>query len=188
MSREGALLLMIGIAVVLIGLMAWGWRRRLRRDAGRIAPFGEIPESAAILAVFSGLYVATTAHDDPLERLAIRGLAYRSAVTATVTDRGLALALTGQEPIFVERERLVSADQATVTIDRVVERDGLTRVSWRLDDATVVDSYLRPQEASARAFAASLDGILRRLQRWKVTHDPLLAEPRRARSGGWRAL
>jgi len=160
MTREGALLLMIGIAVVALGLMAWGWWRRRKRHAHLAAPSGQIPSGAEVRAVFAGLYVATTAHDAALERLAIRGLAYRATVIVTVTDAGVALDLAGEERIFLSTERILSASQATVAIDRVVERDGLTRVSWRLDDGTVVDSYLRPQDASARALAAAVDAVL----------------------------
>ncbi len=50
--------------------------------------------------------------------------------------------------------------QSTVAIDRVVEPGGLVRVVWRTDDDTVVDSYLRPQDASARALADAVRGIL----------------------------
>lgn len=160
MSREGALLLMIGIAVVLLGLMAWAWWRRLRRDRGAAAPFGDVPAGATVRAAFPGLYVATTVHDKALERLAIRGLAYRSSALISVTDKGVALDLQGQDRIFIGTDRIASVDQATVAIDRVVERDGLARISWHLDDATVVDTYLRPQDASARALATAVGGIL----------------------------
>lgn len=160
MSREGALLVMVAVAIVFIGLMAWGWRRRVRRDSALAAPFGQAPEKAERRATFSGLYVATTAHDTALERLAITGLGYRSRAQLTVTDAGIALDLTGQDTIFIERGRLVEASQATVTIDRIVEKDGLARIVWRLQDDLLVDSYFRSQEASARAVAAAIDSIL----------------------------
>jgi hypothetical protein len=77
-----------------------------------------------------------------------------------VTDAGVALDLTGKARIFVTKDRIDSVGQATVAIDRVVEKDGLVRLAWRLDDGTVVDSYLRPQDASARALADAIAGIL----------------------------
>lgn len=160
MSQEGALLVMIAVAIVFIGLMAWGWWRRVRRDRALVAPFGPVPEAAERLAAFSGLYVATTAHGAALERLAIAGLGYRSRADLIVTDAGIALDLTGQDTIFVRRERLVEASQATVTIDRIVEKDGLARIVWRLQDDLLVDSYFRSQEASARAVAAAIDRIV----------------------------
>ncbi|WP_295784222.1 hypothetical protein [uncultured Microbacterium sp.] len=156
MTREAALLVMAGIAVIVLALLAWAWVRRTRRDARYSVPVGELPADAVETAVFSGLYVATTRHDEPLERLALKGLGFRSRVDVTVTTAGVALDLPGQPRIALTRDRLVDAAQATVAIDRVVERDGLARVTWRLDDDTVVDTYLRPQEASAKALADAI--------------------------------
>lgn len=160
MTQQAALLLVSGVALVLLVVLGWAWVRRTRRDSALIAPVGEIPAEAATRASFPGLYVATTRHDEPLERLAMRGLAFRSRADITVTDAGVALDLTGQPRVFLGAERIVAVDQATVAIDRVVERDGLTRLAWRLDDGTVVDTYLRPQDASARALADAVSGIL----------------------------
>lgn len=156
MTREAALLVMVGVAVVLLAVLAYAWWRRTRRDARYSAPVGELPADAVETAVFSGLYVATTRHDEPLERLAISGLGFRSRVDVTVTSAGVALDLPGQPRIALTRDRLVDAAQATVAIDRVVERDGLARISWRIDDDTVVDTYLRPQEASAKSLADAI--------------------------------
>ena len=57
-------------------------------------------------------------------------------------------------------DRIVDVGQSTVAIDRVVEPGGLTRLTWRTDAGTVVDSYFRPQDASARALADAIRGIL----------------------------
>ncbi|GAA5197854.1 hypothetical protein [Microbacterium jejuense] len=160
MTREGALAIMIAVAVGLLAALAWAWWRRTRRDAAFTAPVGEIPGGAHELAEFAALYVATTRHGDPLERLAIAGLGFRSRSDVTVTDAGVALDLTGQPRVFLAADRIADVGQSTVAIDRVVEPDGLVRLAWRLDDGTVVDSYLRPQDASARALADAVAGIL----------------------------
>lgn len=160
MSREAALAVMIGVAVLILAALVWAWARRARRDAGIPAPVGELPDGARELARFDGLYVASTRHDEPLERLAIRGLGFRSRVAVIVTDAGVVLDLPGQPRMLLPTARLVDAAQATVAIDRVVERDGLARVSWRADDTTVVDSYLRPQSASARALVDAVRPLL----------------------------
>ncbi len=159
MSREGALLVMIAVAIALLAIGVIAWRRRTRRDAGLAAPFGEAPAAAVERERVSGLYVATTRHSEPLERLAIRGLGFRSRVDVTITDRGVALDLTGQPRLFLETARIADVDLATVAIDRVVERGGLVRLTWRAGD-TLVDSYLRPQDGSARALAAAIAAIL----------------------------
>ena len=156
MTTEGALLVMIGVAALIIALVAWGWVRRTRRDAALTAPTGPAPEGAAVRASFSGLYVATTRHGEPLERLAIRGLGFRSRADLFVTDVGVALDVTGAPRVFLSAGRLVDVAQATVAIDRVVEPGGLVRLEWRTDDVTIVDSYFRPQDASTRAVADAI--------------------------------
>ncbi|GAA1950695.1 hypothetical protein GCM10009776_10940 [Microbacterium deminutum] len=151
------------IVVVVVGLIAllfWAWRRRTRRDSALRAPIGDVPGSATVIAEFPSLYVATTRHGQPLERLAISGLGFRSKADVRVTDVGVALDLTGQPTMLLDPARITAVAQSTVAIDRVVEPDGLVCLSWRTDDGTVVDSYLRPQDASARALADAIRGIL----------------------------
>lgn len=164
MTRESALVVVLLIAAALIGVAVWAWRRRTRRDAGLTAPVGEIPADATPVASFDALFVATTRHDEPLERLAIRGMGFRSRAAVLVTSAGVALDLTGQPRMFLPLERIELADQATVAIDRVVEPDGLTRITWRTDDGAVVDSYFRPQDASARDLVDAVRGILLQTQ------------------------
>ncbi|MEV8369230.1 hypothetical protein [Microbacterium sp. NPDC064584] len=159
MTREGALLVIVAVALALIGVAVWAWSRRRRRDSGLAAPVGELPSGAKTLAEHEVLYVATTRHDEPLERLAIEGLGFRSRADLTVTDAGVALDLTGLPRLFLARERILTVDQATVAIDRVVEKDGLVRVAWQIDPDTLVDSYFRPQNSSARVLAAQLGAL-----------------------------
>jgi hypothetical protein len=159
-TREGVLLLTLAFVVVLIGVGALAWMRRRRRDGGVQVPLGEAPDGASTLAQHRTLYVATTAYGEPLERLALQGWGFRSRADLVVTDAGLAVDLTGQPRAFFDTDRITEVDQATVAIDRVVEPGGLVRIAWRLDDGTLVDSYFRPQDASARAVADSIRPLL----------------------------
>lgn len=160
MTREGALLVILAVTALIIGLGVWGWRRRAKRDRVALVAPGEFTADADVRAVFDGFYVATTAHDAPLERINAPGFAFRSRVGVTVTDQGVALDLTGRPRIVLAPARLVDVAQSTVAIDRVVEKDGLTRLSWRTDAGDVVDTYLRPQDASARALADAIRPLI----------------------------
>jgi hypothetical protein len=160
MTREGALAVIVLVTLALVAVLVWAWWRRTRRDSGLEPPVGEAPAGATTLSTHEALYVATTRHDEPLERLAIRGLGFRSRADLTVTSAGVALDLTGQPRFFLPTERSVEVAQATVAIDRVVERDGLVRISWRVDADTVVDTYIRPQDASARAVSDEIGALL----------------------------
>lgn len=157
MSQEIAALLFALLAVAAIGSMAWGWRRRSRRDAAIVAPVGEA--RGAILARFAGLYVATTRHDAPLDRLNVTHLAFRSRVTVTVTDEGVALDLPGEPTLFLASDRLRGAGRATWTIDRVVESDGLVLIAWAADDHTICDTYVRLQDADPDALVAAIHNL-----------------------------
>ena len=42
MTREAAVLVMVAVAAALLGLVAWGWARRVRRDRALSAPIGEL--------------------------------------------------------------------------------------------------------------------------------------------------
>jgi len=157
--RWVAVVAIVLIAALVFWLMWRGWKRRTERDAELSAPFAELPADAVERARFTGLYVATTAHDEPLERLAIGGLAFRSTMTLTVTDAGAALDLPGLERVVFVPARIVAVDQATVAIDRVVEKGGLVRLVWTTPQDVVVDTYLRAQDASARQVADALRAI-----------------------------
>lgn len=158
MSRELGVAVMIALAVVILGLMAWGWRRRMARDRGFTVPLG-VPEHAEVRLREPVFYVATTRIDEPLERLALRGLSFRAHGEAALTDRGLALSLDGSPTVFIEAAALVSVDRATVAIDKAVEPGGLVRVRWRIADDTPVDSFLRLTGGDAAGFIAALEPL-----------------------------
>ena len=77
--------------------------------------------------------------------------------------------------MFLPTERIVEVGQATVAIDRVVEKDGLVRIAWRLDGETVVDSYIRPQDASARAVSDEIGAPLDPDRNGRMTVSPAAA-------------
>ncbi|GAA3946505.1 hypothetical protein [Microbacterium soli] len=155
MSREAAVLITVAIAVLILVAMFIGWRRRLRRDAALEAPLG-VPEHTEVVARHEVLYVATTAHDQPLERIAMKPLAYRARGELALTDRGVALSLDGSPTVFIASSTLVTVDLATVAIDRVVETDGLIRLVWRVADGVLVDSFLRTVSVGAQQILPEL--------------------------------
>lgn len=146
-----ALVVVVILALAFAGMWA-GWRARRRRQAG-------IPSLAAPPADAGGVrrrehlfYVATTRADAPLDRIAVHGLGFRARAELTVTDTGIRLDIAGEEPAFIPASDLVGVGRATWTIDRAVSNAGLVFVRFRIgrgDDATEVDSYLRPEDPAA---------------------------------------
>lgn len=157
--REIAIAITIGVAVLILLAMLLAWRRRLRRDAVFTAPLG-VPEHAEVLSRHDVLYVSTTRHDQPLERLAIKPLAYRARGELAVTDRGAALCLDGAPTVFLPKDKLSGVDRATVTIDRVVEPGGLVRLAWNVSTDTTVDSYLRSTSGTPDTLISELQRLI----------------------------
>ena len=140
------------VLVLVYLLMLWGWRRRKKRDSSAGAGY-ELPAGGggSILAQAETFYVATTRSGEPLERLAIPGLSFRGRAHVAVDDAGVTLAITGEDPVFITAAALSGIGAATVTIDRVVERGGLLRLSWTTQGGVAADSYLRVIDPAERA-------------------------------------
>ena len=159
MTREGATAVVVALAVVVFLLMIWGWRTRVRRDAGLIAPL-EVPvDESGTPSRFDGFYVATTVHNSPLDRLAVKHLMFRGRVRVALRSDGIALEIAGEPTIFIASDSIVGVDRATWAIDRVVERDGLVPLAWTTNSDSMVDCYLRPPGA-ADAFVTAVDSLL----------------------------
>lgn len=140
------------VAVVLVGVAGWlmvrSWRRRTVRDetlAAYPAPAGLGTPALEVEA----LYVATTPESEPLERLAVEGLAFRGSARVELHAEGVLLRIAGEQPSFIPADRLVAAGSATYAIDRGVEPEGLVALTWiplEREPAEVeprVDSYVR---------------------------------------------
>ena len=142
MNRPELMAMVIAFLVLLLVLMAVGWRARKRRQAGVAVPASAPAELGAELGTFAGKYVATTAAGDPLDRIAVHGLGFRSNTEVTVAENGVLVHIDGTEDKWIPAADLRDHRKATWTIDRVVEQDGLELLEWNLGDR-VVDSYFR---------------------------------------------
>lgn len=145
MSREVLLVIVIALGVLLLVLLPVGWRARTRRQRDILAPVPTPRDRGEAIGDFTGKYVATTRSGDPLDRITVHGLGFRSDVTVEVTSGGLLLGRPGESDIWIPRADLRDIRRATWTIDRVVEPDGLHLVEWKLGP-DIVDSYLRIAE------------------------------------------
>lgn len=134
--------IVLGLLVLLLAGMWLAWSARSKRDSGLTAGEPLPADGIHPIVTTDVLYVATTKAGQPLERLAIRGLAFRARAELTVATEGVALSVPGQEPMFFPAHSIRSSRPATWTIDRVVESDGLIAITWRSGE-TDADSYVR---------------------------------------------
>ncbi len=161
MDRLIPTIIVAGVIVLAFVGMYAGWRALSRRN-GDLAPLAGVPaEIGNVTLVAEGLYVATTVAGHPLERVTASGLGFRSRCTVTVSETGIAIALTGRAPFFVPRSVIRAVDTATWAIDKAVEPGGLVVISWLLGK-TGLDSYFRMDGDSRRMLDAAsqiLEGL-----------------------------
>jgi hypothetical protein len=170
MDRSIPAAIALAFALALLLLMLRSWLARRTRDAKLTAGYPLPLERAAELAAAPVFYVATTPRDTPLERLAIAGLGFRARAQVSVIDTGVLLTLAGSDTVYIPASAIENISNATVAIDRVVEKDGLLCLGWRLpaaqpdaaqpdtaqpdaahpDARTSVDSYFRFSDPSDR--------------------------------------
>lgn len=178
---DGRLLAGIIVAVVLVGvllLMTLAWRRRIARDT-KLGPLPELPEPRPrATTTVPVLYVATSKHDQPLERLALPGLSYRSRAVLEIGPTGVVIDVPGERPTFVPAATIVGIDQTNFTIDRVVEPGGLIRLSWHATDEVIADSTFRVLEQADRArLIDAVSGIIPATEAAAHTSAPHAATP-----------
>lgn len=134
--------IVLALLFVLLILMALGWQARKRRQSHFAEPQRAPHDLGEVLGEFMGFYVATTVAGEPLNRIAVHGLGFRSRASVTVARSGVVLALRGEQDVFIPAADIRQVTRATWTIDRVVETGGLVLLGWKLGDGAV-DSYLR---------------------------------------------
>jgi hypothetical protein len=141
------IVIVLFVALVFTGL-ALGWRARRRRQAGLPALDAPPASLGTPLLVDDVFYVATTVAEAPTDRIAVRGLGFRSRAVVAVHADGLVLSIAGQPDAFIPVTAISGIGRATWTIDRVVGRDGLVVVTWMLG-ATAVDTYFKSERPDA---------------------------------------
>lgn len=147
----------VGVVGLLL-LMVGAWRARGRRQSDVPAPPAAAPDGSEARYATAVAYVATTRAGDPLDRVVVHGLGFRGPAHVAVRPDGVHVDLAGRAPFLVATDALDDVRRATWTIDRVVEREGLVLLAWRLGDVAV-DTYLRPSD-DPRPLVAAVRGLL----------------------------
>ena len=90
----------------------------------------------------SGLYVATTFEDRPLDRVTAHGLGFAGKAVVGVSAVGVTVSRTGEKSFRIPTSSLIDISRTSAVIDKTVEKDGLLSLRWKLGQA-VVESHFR---------------------------------------------
>ena len=145
----------LGVIVVLVGLLLWGWTARKRRQSAIAAPEA-VP--AALYEVepaagSEGMYVGTVLGEDRLDRVAAHDLGIRSDARLevhTLGEHAGAVVLRPRvENVFVPAAALRECGTTGGMVGKFVEPDGLVAFTWDLG-GTQVTSAFRPRDPQDR--------------------------------------
>lgn len=157
MDKVTSAAIVIGVLVLALGLMALGWRNLRRRQSSIPAPASVPADLGTPIVSTDGLYVSSTKAGEPLSRIAVHGLGFRSRSQISVSPEGIVFSVKGRDDVFIPVSDVVSAGRATYTIDKAVEAGGLAVVTWQLGDIRI-DSNFRVDDTAA--LHAGVDRII----------------------------
>ena len=141
----------VGLAFVtlIIGLIVWAgvtWRNRAKAQDRQLATpeFTDFSDAGS-----SGLYVATTFADRPLDRVSGHGLGFAGKANVNVSDSEVQVFRSGEKSFVINSSALVNLSRSSGVIDKVVEKDGLLSLRWQLGE-TELESHFRFANSQAR--------------------------------------
>lgn len=141
----GRVLLTVGtllLVVLLYALMAKGWRGRKRRQ-GDLPPPPPAPElvGQVLVGAVPGLFVGTTFSDDWLDRVAVHDLAHRAGGWLQITSDGVLIEREGLSELYLPFASLDGAELGDALAGKVIGRDGLLLLHWRLGGRLLTSGF-----------------------------------------------
>ena len=132
-------------------LMLRGWRSRQRRQADLPAPPAPPAVAApAVLPPVPGVFVGTTSASDWLDRIAVHALSDRSNAHLAVATDGVHIAREALPELYVPWTAVEDAALGDALAGKVMGRDGLVLLTWRLGERTLVSGF-RADDHTAHA-------------------------------------
>jgi hypothetical protein len=139
----------LAFAAVLLGVIAWAgvtWRKRSKAQDLEIAT----PEYTEFSNVgTNGYYIATTYADQPLHRVSAHGLGFAGKAFLDVSEQGVRVHRIGERSFRIDSSSLLDLARTSGVIDKVVEKDGLLSLRWKLG-ATELETHLRFANSQSR--------------------------------------
>jgi hypothetical protein len=159
---RAALTLATLLAVVLLCLlMRKGWRGRQRRQ-GDLPPPPPAPaqRGEVLVGATSGLFVGTTSAGDWLDRIAVHGLGHRAAGWLVVATDGVHVEREGQADLYLPYRDVEAASTGDALAGKVVGKDGLLLVDWRLGGRLLTSGFRADDHAVHRRLADAITSQL----------------------------
>ncbi|MEV7647641.1 hypothetical protein [Arthrobacter sp. NPDC089319] len=164
MNQLQAGLVMLAVAVVLLVLVAVGWRNRLKRQQD-IAPLPQIPaDTANPTGYYEGMYVVTTTAGDWLDRVAVHGLGVRTKAALRTYPHGVLIERPGSTDVYIPAAAISGVRTESGMVGKFVESEGLAVITWKLGERDVDTAFRTRQAADKQPLLAQLQTYLPAVQ------------------------
>lgn len=147
------------LAVLAIGALVGmyvGWRRRSARTALQIGALPPAPADSgvALTSAIAASYVATTFHEQWLERVAAHGLGVRGRATVTVHEHALVVERAGAPDLLLPATALRRVGRSSGMVGKFVADASIVVVTWASTGPdgheVLLDTGLRPDHSTER--------------------------------------
>lgn len=141
-------ILVVAVLLLWLGLVALalrGWRRRGRAQAEAIGELPAVPADLGepLLGPSTGIYVGSTMAPAWATRVAVGDFGDRAATEYSRYAAGILLARHGASAIWIPEEAITAVRTENRLAGKVMTRDGVLVIRWRLPSGTEVDSGIR---------------------------------------------
>jgi hypothetical protein len=150
-------LIALAVFAVLWIVAARSWRTKIRVQDQKYPQPTVIPFSESGIECF---YVATTVANRPLDRVLAHGLAHRGRAYILVSEDKLSISRKGERSFAISGSDILALEKATAVIDKAVERDGLTVLSWRLGEHEVQTHLRFPASSNRTVFIGQIEALM----------------------------
>jgi hypothetical protein len=133
------------LAFLMIRATLRGWLRRGQQQAELIGRLPSLPDTVGppIIAPTPGLYVGSTLAPSWLDRIAVGALGYCSKAVLSRHPEGIMVKRSGADPIWIPEESITAIRTESGIAGKVVSRDGILAIRWRLPSGTEIDTGFR---------------------------------------------
>ena len=150
-------LLTLAAVAGLYALMLKGWRSRQRRQVDLPEP----PTSAAplepLMPAVPGLFIGTTSAADWLDRIAVHDLGHRASGWLTVATDGVHVEREGLPELYLPYDAVQSVATGDALAGKVVGKDGMLLVDWRLGDRLLTSGFRADDHAEHQRLVKAID-------------------------------
>lgn len=140
----------VAFAVVFYLLMLKGWRGRQQRQALYPALPVAAGGAALLVGAVPGFFIGTVTEASWLDRVAVHDLCVRAKARLFLAADGVHLERDGLDELFFPYTAVLSAQPGDRLAGKVMGRDGLLILTWRLGGHTLHSAF-RADDHSAHA-------------------------------------